>query len=153
VSPLRRSVLVFGLVVAGTLSGGVASASASGKVCLPVFATGVGQDLGGGQTRADISSLGFMVGTSTAQFVPTPDSTPEVLVFTGSIVFSTALGMLTAPVNGTFDLGTGRFEANSNASVSGTGLLRGVTGTLNIHGTQTGIDFIERITGRLCLRT
>ena len=146
-SLLRRSLLLFGLVLAGTFSAGVASAAAAGQVCLPVYATGVGHDNGDLTTDARIFSLGFMVGTSHAEFELTPTG------FSGPIVFTTALGKLTAKVDGVVDFTTGKFEATST-SVSGAGLLRGVTGQLKITGTQDQRgDFTEMITGRLCLRT
>src|SRR4051794_36891605 len=129
----RRFWLLVAAVTAGTLSAAAGSASAADHVCVPVFATGVGQDNGDFTTNATISSLGFMVGTSAAAFEPTA-SPPDRQNFTGAIVFTTAAGTLTAPVDGTF-FPSGEFTATSN-SVSGTGLLRGVTGKLDIHGTE-----------------
>ena len=150
-SRLRRSLLLSSLVVTGVLAAGVTNAAASVKVCLPVLAHGVGHDNGDFTTDATISSLGFMVGTSHAEFMPT-DSPPDRQNFAGTITFTTALGKLYAPVAGSF-FPTGEFTARSNKSVSGTGLLRGVTGMLDIRGTEDfqTFDFTEKITGRLCL--
>lgn len=154
VIPVRRC--VFALVVLlglFTLPTGVAQASRSihpRRACLPVSATGVGQDLGGGHTQATISSHGFVLGHTAATFTATaPVSGVES--FTGPIVFGFRGGTLTAQVNGTASTTTGAFEARST-SITGTGLAAGVTGHVTISGTEgpTG-SFTETITGSLCL--
>jgi hypothetical protein len=119
--------------------------------CVPVAATGAGQDLGGGQTTATISVGGVEVGTTAAAFTITGvDGT--VASFTGPIVFTGLGGTLTAQVTGTLDVTTGVFTSTST-SVAGTGLLRHVTGDLTFTGTEdlaTGA-FAESISGHLCL--
>ncbi len=119
--------------------------------CLRVDSTGVGQDLGGGKTTATISVDGVQVGTTAAAFTITGvDGT--VASFTGPIVFTGLGGTLTAQVTGTLDVTTGVFTSTST-SVSGTGLLRHVTGDLTFTGTEdlaTGA-FSESISGHLCL--
>ncbi len=119
--------------------------------CLPVDAAGVGQDLGGGRTTATITVGGVQVGTTAAAFTITGvDGT--VASFTGPIVFTGLGGTLTAEVTGTLDVTTGAFTSTSTG-VTGTGLLRPVTGHLTFTGTEdlaTGA-FSEAIDGELCL--
>ena len=134
----------------------VAPANASGatrsRICVPVIATGVGQDLGNFRTTARITSHGVLLGTTDATFTPTGGDPPTV-TFTGPIVFTTRIGTLTAQVDGSFNTATGAFVSRST-SVRGTGAFTGVTGDLTLAGTenlQTGA-FTETITGRLCAR-
>jgi hypothetical protein len=119
-------------------------------MCVPVNATGVGQDLGGGMTTATIFSHGFRAGTTHASFTIT-GVTGTTASFIGPIVFTTLLGTLTAQVASTLDVATGAFSATSS-SVTGSGLLARVTGSLAFNGNEnlaTG-SFAETITGRLC---
>jgi hypothetical protein len=129
------------------------TAAAHGRqICVPVRATGVGQDLGGGQTTATISSHGVRLGTTNASFTTTGGS-GTVASFAGPIKFTSPAGTLTAQVVGSLDIATGAgvFRATST-SVTGTGLLRGVTGSLTFAGTEnlTTGAFTETITGELC---
>ena len=118
--------------------------------CLPLHATGVGQDLGGGQTAATLSVRGVEVGTTAAAFtISGVDG--NLASFSGPLVFTGLGGTLTAQVSGTLDVTTGAFTSTSS-SLTGTGLLRGVTGELTFTGTEdlgTGA-FTERVDGRLC---
>lgn len=59
---------------------------------------------------------------------------------------------LTAQVAGTFDVASGVFRATST-SLTGTGLLRGVSGGVTLEGLEdfATLRFTETITGRLCL--
>ena len=119
--------------------------------CLPLAATGVGQDLGGGQTTATISVAGVEVGTTAATFTITGVE-GTIASFRGPIVFTGLGGTLTARVSGTLDVATGTFTSTST-SVTGTGLLRQVTGDVTFTGTEdlaTGA-FTESIRGRLCV--
>jgi hypothetical protein len=72
--------------------------------------------------------------------------------FTGPIVFTNALGTLTAQVAGTFDVASGAFRATST-SLTGTGLLRGVSGSVTLEGLEDFVTlrFAGTITGRLCI--
>jgi hypothetical protein len=120
------------------------------RICLPVLATGVGQDNFDFTTDATIRSHGILLGTTHAEFTPT-GGTPPTVTFTGPIDFTTAIGTLTAQVAGSVNTATGAF-ASQSTSLSGTGAFRGVTGSLKLVGTenlQTGA-FTETITGRLC---
>jgi hypothetical protein len=76
-------------------------------LCVPVHATGVGQDLGGGRTQATISSHGLVVGHTMAAFTIN-QVVGTTASFTGPIVFTNRLGTLTAQVAGTFDVVSGR---------------------------------------------
>ena len=120
------------------------------KACAPIRAAGVGHDLGGGMTTATISSHGIVLGHTHASFTMGA-ITGTSASFTGPIVFSSSVGSLTADVAGSFDVSSGAFRATSQ-SITGTGLLRRVTGRVTIHGLEnlsTG-SFTETITGRLC---
>jgi hypothetical protein len=129
-----------------------ASAGRDARICLPVSATGVGQDNGDFTTTATITSHGIPLGTTHATFTPTGGDATTV-TFSGPIKFTTYIGTLTAEVDGFVNLTTGVFGAAST-SVRGTGAFRGVTGDLTFAGLenlQTGA-FTETITGRLCVR-
>lgn len=130
-----------------------ASGARSARICLPVLATGVGQDLGNFTTTATIRSHGVLLGTTSATFTPT-GADETTVTFTGPIVFTTSIGTLTAQVDGSFNTATGAF-ASQSTSVDGTGAFRGVTGSLKFVGTedlQEPHTFTETITGRLCAR-
>jgi hypothetical protein len=120
-------------------------------ICVPVHATGVGQDLGGGKTQATISSHGLVVGPTNASFAIN-QVVGTTASFTGPIVFTSPLGTLTANVAGTFDVASGAFGATST-SITGTGLLRRVSGSVTLAGLEdlATLGFTETITGRLCL--
>jgi hypothetical protein len=131
--------------------GAAAPAAAHGAVsCHNINAKGVGQDLGGGQTTAQIIGGGLLQGTTQASFVITGFS-GTVASFEGTIVFTVNNATLTANVSGTLDAATGEFEATTS-SVSGTGKLAGATGSLSFKGVEdlaTG-NFTEDVTGEIC---
>jgi hypothetical protein len=151
-SLLRRGSLlaVLALVVALPVSAAHAAPRAR-TICVPVRATGAGQDLGKGRTQATISIHGLVIGRTNASFT-TNQVVGTTASFTGPITFTGALGTLTAPVAGTFDLATGAFHATST-SITGSGLLRGVSGTVTLDGVEdfATLAFTETISGRLCL--
>jgi hypothetical protein len=141
------------IAAALTVVGAIATAptpTSAAPLCLPVQATGTGQD-SGGTTQATISVKRIQIGTTTAAFVPT--GTNAVLDFTGTLDFTAYadLGTLAIrPITGTFNTATGSFRAEGD--VAGGGLLAGVTGHLVLQGVEnvnTG-EFTETITGRLC---
>jgi hypothetical protein len=135
------------LFVASLAAPGAARAEVS---CHNVNAKGVGQDLGGGQTTAQIIGGGLLHGTTQAAFVITGLS-GTVASFEGTIVFTVNNATLTANVSGTLDLATGEFQATTS-SISGTGKLAGATGSLSFNGVEdlsTG-DFTEDVTGEIC---
>jgi hypothetical protein len=161
---MPRASRVIGLIAAAVLPvvalvavAGPAQAGAV-QVCVPVHATGAGQDQGQDtqgnlHTTATLSVLGIAVGTTNATFVPAPPPVGTVLSFAGPIVFTPRFGpgTLTANTQGSVDLATGVFSATST-SVSGTGPFRPVSGQLTFAGTEnlTTGAFTETVTGRLC---
>jgi len=144
------------LAVAPATSADAASTHASARggasICAPVRATGVGQDMGGGQTVATISIGGIEVGMTQGAFMITGIDANGVASFAGPITFTSAVGTIVAQVTGTLDTTTGAFTSTST-SLTGTGLFIGVSGSVTLRGTEslaTGA-FTERVTGRLCL--
>jgi hypothetical protein len=121
-------------------------------VCVPVAATGVGQDRFDGTTTATIFIGGVAVGTTVGQFTVTGVN-GTVASFTGTITFRNALGTLVAPVTGTLDTASGDF-ASTSSTVTGTGAYREVTGSLTFTGHEdlTTGAFTETVTGTLCAR-
>ena len=121
------------------------------KICVPVRATGVGQDLGGGQTVATISIGSLEIGMTQGAFTITEVDPNGIASFTGPITFTSDVGTIVAPVTGTLDTATGAFESTST-SLTGTGVFTGVTGTVTLRGTEDLVTgaFTERVTGRLC---
>lgn len=151
-APVRKCSLLAALTSVDIAPPGAAQGAAlpAGPICLPISATGVGQDLGGGNTEATISIRGVEVGRTNASFTTT-EVVGTIASFTGPIVFNSLPGKLTAQVAGTVDLATGAFQATST-SVTGTGLLRGITGRVTLVGHQnfTTGGFTETLTGQLC---
>jgi hypothetical protein len=153
VSVLRRGSLFALLVVVVALPVATAQGATprTKAIRVPVRATGVGQDLGGGKTHATISSHGLVVGHTSAVFT-IHQVVGTRAASTGPIVFTNTLGTLTAQVAGTFDVASGSFRATST-SLTDTGLLRGVSGSVTLQGLEdfATLRFTETITGRLCL--
>jgi len=166
VTALRRAIR--GLAVLAPLAAmilvpaPVATASPP-KVCAPVSLTAVGQDQGADSqgnlhTTATASLAGVPVAvpvaTTNATFTPGGPPTGTTLSFSWPIVFtpiSSGSPTLTANVLGTVDVGSGVFRATTT-SVTGTGVLAGVSGSLTFQGTEdlgTGV-FTETITGKVC---
>lgn len=152
-SHVRTCSLLATLALVAALPAATAHAAAprpSHAICVPIRATGLGQDLGEGRTQATISSHGHVIGHTKAVF-----AIGQVLgtkaSFTGPITFTSAIGTLTAQVAGTFDVASGAFSATST-SLTGTGLLRRSTGSVTLAGNEDVAigTFTETITGRLC---
>lgn len=138
--------------VAAVAVGGVHSEAAP-TLCVPVRATGVGEDLGDFHTVAEIFVLGVKVGSTSATFAPT-GGTGSVVTFEGPITFTAgvpALGGFTVEAAGKVDISTGEFESEGDVD-AGTGVFRGVTGHLAFTGTEdlSNATFTENISGRLC---
>jgi hypothetical protein len=127
-----------------------AASASAGTICLPIAANGTGQDHGGGNTTARITTHGILLGTTTGAFTVTGSGT--VATFAGPIDFTTLVGRLTAQVTGTLDTATGDFRSDST-SLTGSGLFRGVSGHVTLAGNENLVTgtFTEKITGRLCL--
>ena len=133
------------ILVGGAQAGG----SKGYHGCKDVHATGVGQDLGGGNTTATIRHGGQLNGRTSGHFAIT--GAPPVFTIAGTVVFTAKHGGLTASVAGTFNAATGAFTAAGPVS-AGTGHLAGATGTLTFSGLEnlaTG-SFTETITGTIC---
>ena len=141
-------VLVFGSAL--IMAGGVQAADSDGDGCKTVHATGVGQDLGSGNTTATISHGGFLNGTTVGAFVVTGVS-GSIVSIGGTVVLTTKHGGLTATVTGTLNLATGAFTASGPVSV-GNGKLAGATGVLTFAGIENLVNgtFTETITGTVC---
>jgi hypothetical protein len=157
---VQKSIRLMGALVPALviLTAATPAAASHPGVCVPVQLTGAGQDLGpDGQghlrTTATVLLGGFPIATTDATFTPAGPPVDNVLSFTGPIVFTPRLGTstLTADVHGSVDVMSGAFQATS-ATVSGTGLLAGVSGELTFAGTEnvTTQAFSETITGTLC---
>jgi|SRR5437660_3814369 len=139
-------VFVSGLFV---VSGAQASSASQEHGCKAIHATGLGQDLGGGNTTATIRHGGPLTGTTTGHFVIS--GAPPVFAISGTVTFTTKHGTLVAAVAGTFDVSTGAFTASGPVS-GGTGKLTGASGILTFVGVEnlaTGA-FTEAITGTIC---
>lgn len=138
--------------VGGLLAAPAQAAPAAAHArCVPVAATGTGQDLGNGQTTATVSVGGVSVGTTSASFTIT-GSDGTTVYFDGPITLTGLGGTLTAEVTGTLEAATGDFTSTST-SLTGTGALSAVTGQVTLTGHEdlaTGA-FTESITGDLCL--
>jgi len=145
---------------AGTSSTSTSTSTAGPTICLPVRLTGTGNGLpddGSGtiRTEALISFAGVPVATTIAKFTPQPSPVGGPLSFIGPIVFTPRAGSSTfiAQVQGAVDLTTGKFRAQST-SVTGSGALAGISGSLTFAGTQdlASGKFTESIRGSLCSR-
>lgn len=148
----RKIVQSFLFVVAGTLM--VVSQAQVNQPCQDhkIQATGVGQDLGGGNTVAQISDGGLLQGTTAAQFEITDFSLFPVLPISGTVTFTSNKATLTVTVTGSFDVSTGAFSA-SGPVTSATGKLEGASGTLTFEGVEdlSNGTFVEDITGNICV--
>jgi len=146
--PRRFALLVLLVSICALIVGGQVQAGVS---CQGINAKGVGQDLGGGNTQAQIRGGGLLNGTTTAHFDITGGSPPE-LTFQGTVTFFANRATLTVAIEGTFNVGTGKF--NASGPVSGaTGKLAGSTGNLTFDGVENFSDgsFEETVTGEICV--
>jgi hypothetical protein len=137
------------VVIVGTLV--MASHAEAAESCHKINAKGVGQDLGGGMTEAQIVGGGLLHGTTEGNFIITGFS-GTVASFGGTVEFTTNHGTLTVTVAGTFDVTTGEFSA-SGPVTGATGKLAGATGSLSLEGVQDLSDgsFVEDVTGEICV--
>ena len=142
-----KTVLILALLIGAAAAPAAARGATS---CHNINAKGVGQDLGGGRTTAQIIGGGLLNGTTEASFTIIGFS-GTVASFEGKIVFTVNKATLTANVSGTLDVATGEFNATTS-SISGTGKLAGATGSLSFNGVEdlsTG-SFTEDVTGEIC---
>ena len=118
--------------------------------CHKINAKGIGQDLGGGVTTANIKGGGLLNGTTVGNFTITGIS-PPVASFVGTVEFTVNRATLTVTVAGLLNVVTGEFSA-SGPVTDATGKLAGATGTLLLDGVEdlsTG-SFVEDVTGVVC---
>jgi hypothetical protein len=136
-------------VVVGTLV--TVSQARAAVSCHKINAKGVGQDLGGGVTEADIIGGGLLQGTTVGNFVIT-GSSGTVASIEGTVVFTTNQATLTVTVTGIFDVATGEFSASGTVT-GATGKLAGATGALLLEGVEdlSNGRFVEDVTGTICV--
>jgi hypothetical protein len=152
---MRKSRVIGSLLGAIVLSlvslGVVAGPAAAAVSCHKINAKGVGQDLGGGNTTANINGGGLLNGTTRGHF-DVGGGTPPVLPISGTVEFTTNKATLTVGVNGSFNVASGDFDASGPVTAS-TGKLEGATGNLTLTGTEdlTTGRFNEKITGTICV--
>ena len=152
---LRGLGLLVFVLMATTIAAPAEAGQRSGhhRSCITFTLDGVGQDLGGGNTEATLSLYGHPVATTAAALKVT-DPVGTVASFRGPLVITPigSSGTLIAQLVGTLDIETGVFAAHST-SVRGTGVLRGVTGTIAAQGTEDLVTgaFTETFTGTLCI--
>jgi hypothetical protein len=147
-----KALLVSLCAVAGiALLAGPAQATTGGQSCHKINAKGIGQDMGGGSTTAQIVGGGLLHGTTAGTFAIVGGA-PPAFAIAGTVVFTTNKGTLTVGVSGTFDVSTGAFNSTGPVTAS-TGKLAGATGSLTLDGVQdlaTGA-FTETVTGSICV--
>jgi hypothetical protein len=145
--------LILGIVAASLVVLSPVQVAAAGVSCHTINATGAGQDLGGGNTTAQISEGGLLQGTTAASFsIVDVSGFPPILGIAGAVTFTTNKGTLTAGVAGTLNVLTGDFAA-AGPVTGATGKLAGATGSLSFAGNEnlgTG-SFTETITGNICV--
>jgi hypothetical protein len=146
---LRNVVPLISVVFFCTLS--MATSAQARESCHAINAKGVGQDLGEGQTEAQILGGGLLHGTTAGNFAITGFS-GTVASIAGTVKFTTKHGTLTVDVTGTLDTATGEFNASGPVS-DATGKLAGATGNLALSGVENLSDgsFVEEVTGEICV--
>lgn len=119
--------------------------------CHKINAKGIGEDLGGGTTQANILGGGLLHGTTEGNFIITGFA-GTVASFEGTVKFTTNQGTLTVAVKGTLDTATGEFSAFGPVT-DATGKLAGAIGTLNFNGVEdlSNGSFVEDVTGSICI--
>ena len=144
-----RTLRLILFVSLGTLM--MVSQAQAKESCHKINAKGVGQDLGGGVTEAQIIGGGLLHGTTEGNFTVTGVS-GTVASFVGTVEFTTKHGTLTVTVEGTLDLATGEFSASGTVT-DATGKLAGATGDLSLEGVEDFSDgsFVEEVTGEICV--
>jgi hypothetical protein len=142
------ALLALGVLVASLL---VSSPAAAGVSCHKIAAKGVGQDLGGGVTQAQITGGGLLTGTTAGSFAITGFTPPTLASIAGTVTFTVNKATLVVTVAGTFDVASGAFNA-SGPVTGATGKLAGATGSLSLAGIQdlTTGSFVEDVTGSIC---
>jgi hypothetical protein len=124
----------------------------AGVSCHKIDAKGVGQDLGGGNTVANINGGGLLNGTTAGSFVLGAFTPPSTFAIAGTVTFTANNATLTVSVAGSFDVASGAFAA-SGPVIASTGKLAGATGALSLAGIEdlTTGAFTEDVTGNICV--
>jgi hypothetical protein len=140
---LPRLLIVLALIVVSPVQAATS--------CHNINAKGVGQDLGGGVTRADIKGGGLLQGTTVGNFAITGIA-GTVATIEGIVTFTTNQASLSVTVAGTLDVATGEFDAAGSVT-NATGKLAGATGDLVFAGVENLSDgsFVEDVTGSICI--
>ena len=146
---MQKSLLIFGIVAAMMVVLSPVQVAAAGVSCHTINATGAGQDLGGGNTIAQISEGALLQGTTAGSF--SVSGAPPIFDIAGTVTFTTNKGTLTAGVAGTINVWTGDFAA-AGPVTGATGKLAGATGSLSFAGNENLVtgSFTETITGSIC---
>ena len=146
----RVTALAACALAVAAVSAGPTQADAGGSSCHAINAKGVGQDLGGGMTRAQIMGGGLLEGTTQGSFAVTGFS-GTVASISGTVVFTVNRATVTVSVSGTLDVASGAFSASGPVSAS-SGKLAGATGSLLLSGVENLGDgsFTETVTGTIC---
>ncbi len=147
---MKRRIMAFSLILSIVLLMW-SSPVLAGVTCHTIDATGMGQDLGGGITQAQIQDGGLLQGTTIGEFTFT--NLPS-LDFEGTVTFTTNRATLEVTVAGTIvilDASTAAFNA-SGPITDATGKLEGANGNLTFDGIQNLVDgsFTETVTGQFC---
>ncbi|HET7033930.1 MAG TPA: hypothetical protein VFJ48_12445 [Casimicrobiaceae bacterium] len=149
---MRAARKLFGLccivAAAGFFAAGQANAGIS---CHKINAKGVGQDLGSGNTEAQIIGGGLLHGTTQAHFDITGGSFP-VFAIDGTLHITTNQATVTVHLVGSFNVATGAF-LSTGPVIGATGKLAGATGTLSLDGVEdlASGKFTEDISGTICV--
>lgn len=119
--------------------------------CHKINAKGVGQDLGGGITQANISGGGLLHGTTEGNFDITGVA-GTIASFEGTVKFTTSQGTLTVSVTGTLDITTGEFSSTGPVT-DATGKLADASGDISLNGVEdlSSGSFVEDVTGTIYL--
>ncbi len=146
----KRSLLVLSTLVGLLAMAGQVQPATSAVSCHNINAKGLGQDLGGGMTQAQILGGGLLEGTTKGSFTITGFS-GSVASIAGTVEFTTNRSTLTVTVAGTFDVASGAFSASGPVTAA-TGKLAGATGELTLSGVEDLSDgsFTEDVSGNIC---
>ncbi len=145
---ISKSSMLTTLLLAGLL----ALPAQAGVSCHVINAKGVGEDLGFGNTVANVIGGGLLNGTIVGNIAVTGPPVDGLAPFIETATLTNKHGTVTVVVAGAIDITTGRFNA-SGPMTDATGKLSGATGNLSFSGIvdfASGI-FTEDISGEVCV--
>jgi hypothetical protein len=142
---------LFPLAAAALAALAFTTTAPAGVSCHNINAKGVGQDLGGGNTVADINGGGLLNGTTVGSFAPVGFTLPSTALVVGTVTFTVNKGTLTVSLAGSLDVVSGAFSTTGPVTGS-TGKLAGASGALSFNGVEdfTTGAFTETVTGNIC---